>query len=49
MDGGIQGWPTWEVTPDPKTLLFPAVAINFANIGSGAIEVGNVFAVGVVL
>jgi hypothetical protein len=49
MDGGIQGWPTWEVTPDPKTLLFPAVAINFANVGSGAIEVGNVFAVGVVL
>jgi hypothetical protein len=35
--------------PDPKTLLYPAVAINFKNDGAGAIEVGNVFAGGVVL
>jgi hypothetical protein len=49
MDGGISGWPKWEMTPDPKTLLYPAVAINFANVGSGDLEVGNVFAVGCVL
>lgn len=49
MDGGISGWPQWEMIPDPKTLLYPAVAINFKNDGAGAIEVGNVFAGGVVL
>jgi hypothetical protein len=52
LDGGAANfpdWPNWEVTPDPKTLLYPAVAVNFKNDGSGAIEVGNVFAVGVVL
>lgn len=49
MNGGITGWPNWEMTPDPKTLLYPAVAINFANVGTGALKIGNVFAVGVVL
>jgi hypothetical protein len=49
MDGGIPGWPNWETAPDPKTLLYPAVAINFKNDGAGAIEIGNVFAGGVVL
>jgi hypothetical protein len=52
MDGGAANfpdWPNWEVTVDPNTKLYPAVAINFANVGPGTIKVGNVFGVGVVL
>jgi hypothetical protein len=49
MNGGIPGWPTWHMDPDPKTLLYPAVAISFKNTGSVPILVGDVFAFGVVL
>lgn len=52
MDGGAANfpdWPQWAVAVDPNTKLYPAVAINFANTGTVALKVGNVFAVGVVL
>jgi hypothetical protein len=49
LDGGIPGWPHWEMIPDPDTKLYPAVAIILNNSGSASIGVGDIFAVGVVL
>ena len=49
LNGGIPGWPNWEMNVDPDTKLYPAVAIIVNNSGAVAIKVGNVFCVGVVL